>query len=213
MKIPFAAFGLVCLSSLCAFGCSGEGTAEPTDSIDQAFHVFSCANATRDVNLNGTLPQIAGVSTPTTYDNPGCSDGYIVEFDGTVNGVHYGYRPQTTRIGSNDGIHVDFRVFKTSPGAANDTYCVDHYGGQAILYEKQSDGTWLEKESYVQHSHSNLTFSECTIASKIFHNLIKGTASEPHIYRVAVYGHNIVTAPDTGWGPVSIYACDVNNPC
>ena len=213
MKPTLVKLGLACLSSLLSFGCSGQVPDEGTSATQEEFDTFSCGTATRDAVVNSTLSQIAGVTTPTTYDNPGCTHGYIVEFDGTVNGVHYGYRPETPRIGFTDGIHVDFPIFHTSPGAANNTYCVDNYGGIAELYEKQSNGTWLFKASYVAHSHNDLTFSQCIVDNTVFKQVKKGTASEPHIYRVAVTGTNLALAPNSGWGPIAVHACDVNHPC
>jgi hypothetical protein len=54
-----------------------------------------CGTAPRDAVLNSSASQSQGAISPMTFDNPGCDDYYIVEFDGSVNGVHYGYRRET----------------------------------------------------------------------------------------------------------------------
>src|SRR3954469_15689622 len=100
-----------------------------------------CGTAPRDAVLNSSASQSQGAISPMTFDNQGCDDYYIVEFDGTVNGVHYGYRRETP-TSTDQGITLSFPSL-TPPNSTlyPPTICEDSFA-RAFLYEKQSNGTW-----------------------------------------------------------------------
>jgi hypothetical protein len=213
-----------CILAFCAYGCTSavEGGAtegnEPTGSVAEAINPTSCATASRDVVLNSTVSQVGPFDTPATYDNPGCNEGYIVQYDGTVNGVHYGYRLETPRTGSTDGIEVLFSL----PPLKQLHSCDGALRGGGYLYERQSNGTWgLVTTIFVDSTTtSNFGITHCAMTPVLFNQVVKGSASTPHIYKVALTLDVLDPSqfagdyPDgQGYGPLALIGCDVNHPC
>jgi len=213
------ALALVALGSAASLGCGSAEPGEPEAEVQQPTVYIDCSTATRDDGLNGYATQVAGASSPATFDNPGCDDYYIVEYDGTVSGVHYGYRAATP-TNSSQGLSVDFTgLTPPNPNSQPTSTCEDSYA-QGILYEKQSDGTWkyitrkLISGQPQYESGLPLRLHACYFATMRFSQVIKGTAAAPHIYRIAmstyVISHNAAyqaAYPDTvGYGPIHTYA-------
>jgi hypothetical protein len=209
---------LVAVGCAATWGCGSEGFEESPTTDAEAMTFATCANATRDVVLNSGASQRDGANTPSTYDNAGCDNGYVVEFDGTVNGVHYGYRPNTPQ-NADQGITVSFPLLAVT-GTTDHTIC-DGAIGTAYLYEKQSNGTWQvvwsRNESAEVRDIYGIVFG-CQIPTMVFSNppVVKGTASSPHIYRVAVSAVVVSRNADfmrrypdgVGYGPIHIYGAD-----
>lgn len=202
-------------------GCSDAMTTdEALDTVTEAVNPTSCATAARDWNLNASADQAAGKVTPDTYDNPGCNEGYIVEFDGTVNGEHVGYkladpRPLPFTV---DGIRVIFP--QLVPNQISE--CTDTLRGGGYLYEKLSNGTWQLRETVFAGPYSVSDHGitrQCNLPNVIFRNVQHGTATNPHIYRVAVTmdvlqpSMFVGSHPDgQGYGPILVRAADADHP-
>jgi len=210
------------LSGACTANVEGF---EATDSVTATMSTASCRTAPANVVLNPVADQRAGVDTGPFYDDPGCNEGYVVDFDGTISGVHVGYKLDQPRILTSDGIRVDF-VSPRLPfeGAAPCPF--DAIVGHAYLYEKVN-GSWQFRMEFEQTQVTTVFASHlphhCEVPSATFTNLRHGTQQEPHIYRVAA-GLDLIhpeiflggagAYPEgTGYGDVRIRACDATSPC
>ncbi len=218
MNTTLGSFGSACLVGVSIMGCGG-GTDdwEPTAGLEEPINIISCSTAPRDVVLNSTVSQWTGVSSPSSYDNPGCNEGFVVEFDGTVGGVHYGYRLNNPPPLSSQGIRVDF----TTPGPKQLATCEGSLKGGAYLYEKTTSGNWQLLSSIfvnpTQLVNHGIT-TGCPLEGIVFNQVKKGSAQTPHIYRVAATmdvldpSQFIGSYPDgQGYGPIFVHACDANN--
>lgn len=221
--------GTVQLLGMCIWGALSGACAAPVDateesieSVDEGINTSSCATAARDANLNGSADQHAGANSPFSYDNPGCNEGYIVELDGTVSGVHVGYK-LAEPLFTNDGIQVSF--FPPSPNPLG--FCQNGMMlGLAYLYEKVN-GAWVFRGSVSSETVTPVfNFGKlvaCKLVPKYFNVVHHGTASNPHIYRVAatldilmpeLFQGGPAAFPDgKGYGNVFIRACDADNTC
>jgi hypothetical protein len=196
-------------------GCSGGAELDETvGAWDDAISVASCATAPRDVVLNSAASQEAGVTSPSVYDNPGCNEGFIVEFDGTVGGVHYGYRLDDSRGAPySDGIRLNFEA----PPTQQIGTCEESVRAGGYLYEKINGTFQLSRSIFVtgQTVADHGITRYCDLEGIVFNNVKKGTASSPHIYRVAatidildsfVFAGNY---PDgQGYGRITVNAVD-----
>jgi hypothetical protein len=202
-------------------GCSGEGGLGEAPQIDEeAMNTASCATAARDAVVRTTQEQTTGVDSPSVYDNPGCNEGYIVEYDGSVGGVHYGYRAETPRADSTDGIQVRFEPRSTNSPAAS---CEGAIRAGGYLYEKRATGTWrLAASKFVESRDlgSPGLPPTCIFPVITFASVQKGSAETPHIYRTAltmdILNPNPFSAnlPDgQGYGVIHQEACDAIQQC
>ena len=221
MAILVARKALLALGCAASVGCGSAEVGEPEVEAADPLTYVDCATAPRDAVLNSTASQLAGVRSPATFDNPGCDDYWIVEYDGTVNGVHYGYRADTP-TSSAEGITLSFTgLTPPNPSSYSTSICSDSFA-RAFLYEKQSDGTWqyLSSKLFVGQSqhvagHPDQLYA-CGFATMRFPEVIKGTAANPHIYRIATTEYVLsrdaayqAAFPDTkGYGPIQTYAQD-----
>jgi len=207
-----------CILVLSVYGCAvAVDGSEPLGEGSEAVNPTSCATATRDAVVNSSASQASPVSSPATYDNAGCNEGYIVEYDGTVSGVHYGYRLEDPRPGTNDGVRLTFSVPVPKPLHT----CDGVLRGGGYLYEKQSNGTWsLVRTAFVDSTTTGGPSSTfCAMAPILFNEVRKGSATTPHIYRFALTldvldpSALVGSYPDgQGYGPFTLRGYDVNNP-
>jgi hypothetical protein len=215
----FAGRALVVVGCAASLGCGSAELGVPEAEEAEPLTYVDCGTAPRDAVLTGYASQVGGVTSPKTFDNPGCDDYYIVEYDGTVNGVHYGYRAATP-TSTAQGITLSFKgLTPPNPSSYSPSICGDSFA-QAFLYEKQSNGTWQYVTSKLfagQGSHvagSPGQLYSCGFPTMRFSEVVKGTAAAPHIYRVAateyVISHDAAyqaAFPDTvGYGPIQTYA-------
>ena len=223
MAILIARRALVVIGCAASLGCGSaelggpEVEAAAAEAAEPLTYV-DCGTAPRDAVLTGYASQVGGVTSPATFDNPGCDDYYIAEYDGTVNGVHYGYRAATP-TSTAQGITLSFTgLTPPNPSSYSTTICGDSFA-QAFLYEKQTNGTWqyVSSKLLAGKAMNNGTPGQlyrCYFATMRFSEVIKGTAAAPHIYRVAateyVISHDAAyqaAFPDTvGFGPIQTYA-------
>ena len=97
MRTNFGWGTILGVFGLCTAGCGASGANEEDVASDGNSltrtgipPVLVCGAATRDANLNSLASQIEGLTTPATYDNPGCDLRYVIDFDGIISGVHVG---------------------------------------------------------------------------------------------------------------------------
>lgn len=215
--------GVVCSWGVLVAGCGAEaGRDELTGTETEAIGITACAAATRDAVLTTNNSQATGIDSPQTFDNPGCNEGYVVEYDGVgLNGFHYGYGLENPRAGSTDGIQVTF----TAPPVHSLATCEGAIQAGGYIYEKQSDGTWKFLQRQMVGATTLVNFGRttgCAIPKITFKNVLKGSLTLPHIYRTAltidiIDPSQFVPAgsyPDgAGYGTIHQEGCDVNNPC
>jgi len=202
-------------------GCSGEvGLGEAPQTDEEAFNTTTCGTAARDAVLRSTQEQTTGKDSPSVYDNPGCDEGYIVEYDGSVGGVHYGYRSETPRPDSTDGIQVRFAPRDTISPIFT---CEGAAIANGFLYKKRADGTWRFVEAKVVASRDLASPGlppVCVFPVMTFASVQKGSAATPHIYRTALTIDILNSRPfggdlpnGQGYGVIHQQACGANAPC
>jgi hypothetical protein len=166
-------------------GCGSEGFSDagPIGSETQQF--VDCRNATSDRVLNSKSSQVTPVVTYSGYDNPGCDESYVVDYNGTVNGGQpYGYKLNTPRPGTNDGIRVSFGWFD----AATPDQCEFFYA-RADLYEKVGNNPWAYKTGRVRFPDgwSPDEFGCFYLHPVVFADIQRGSEASPRAYRVVVH--------------------------
>lgn len=187
---------------LAATGCgaeSGEPTGVSADSVTlppqdgpPPTGQLTCPYATADAVRNASADQATEAFSKATYDNPKCQNMFVVDFDGTINGVHVGYKLATPHAGApTEGIRIEQTSFPVMRPEVPGYSCGDHISMVARLYEKQSpDGKYVFKESRGEVAHGDtegVTHADvCALPVITFSDIEHGTADNPHIYRVAV---------------------------
>jgi hypothetical protein len=227
---------LVGLLGACSDGADADDGAQTLEPLGS---VGSCSVATRDLRLSPYADQVAGAVSPLAYDNPGCDEGYVVEYDGTTNGVHIGYKLEDPRPNSTDGIQVQFPHYTTVSGKT----CAGALQAGGYLYEKVGQ-SWVLREQHLADAFTPAAAGSggfgggfggggpgtgggpgrgvaCVFKTMTFTQVKKGTAAAPHVYRTAL-SVNVLDPngfvggayPDGfGYGPFTQKACDVNNVC
>lgn len=194
-------------------------------SIHAAIARGECGSARYDAVLASIQAQTAGVMSPAVYDNPGCDEGYVVDWDASSKLGEYGYGLEDPNQdpASPDGIVVEFPTFALkSPGAG----CSGALQAGGFLYERQAARWVLTEEHFADVSQVGAAGSSgapgpyCFPKPIIFKKVKKGTPATPHIYRTAFTinvldpARFVTDYPDgQGHGTIFQHGCDRNVIC
>jgi hypothetical protein len=136
----FAALALTALataSSACGVAPEDSVAPESTATETAALGEASCATTTADRTATGNLRP--GITTPATYNNPGCFKAYVLDMNSWSGG-------STPPPATND-VEMDIGWGDTLPNNATD--CANAFV-RTVLYHKVGT-TWVQQKDVLVH--------------------------------------------------------------